>query len=144
MTTEGKIWKWNEESKKNKIPWNKGLKGRIHDKQFKKGHIPWIKGKKWSKESKQKMREVRKRWWEKQERKDNKYRYMVYNEKFIKRSHYNYCIANGLTPIPYGCCIHHKDLNKSNDNPDNLILLTNEYHSWAHRIYENKIKGEKP
>lgn len=52
----------------------------------------------------------------------------------------------GLTKLPKGYVVHHKDCNKINNIPENLILLTNSDHEWLHKqfgsavlwAYENK------
>jgi len=54
------------------------------------------------------------------------------NGKYVRRSHYNWCIANQMLVIPKGCIIHHRDMDKTNDNPENLVLLPRIYHNQLH------------
>lgn len=53
--------------------------------------------------------------------------------KQIRRHHYEYCLANGLTEIPEGYVVHHIDLDTTNNEPDNLELLTRGEHTSLHR-----------
>lgn len=43
-----------------------------------------------------------------------------------------YCLENNLTGIPTGYDVHHCDQNKLNNDPSNLILLTNAEHTYLH------------
>ena len=52
--------------------------------------------------------------------------------KHIFEHHYVYCITHGLTCIPKGFCVHHKDQVKTNNNPDNLLLLPLGEHAKLH------------
>lgn len=52
--------------------------------------------------------------------------------KHVFEHHVNYCLANGLTAIPKGYCVHHKDMVKTNNHPDNLILMTLSDHMKLH------------
>jgi hypothetical protein len=45
--------------------------------------------------------------------------------------------------IPYGKTIHHKDLNRSNNNIDNLVALTPEEHRQLHNLLRNCNTEEK-
>lgn len=54
------------------------------------------------------------------------------NSKHIFEHHYQYCLANGLTEIPRGYHVHHKDCDKSNNNPDNLLLISAGDHIRLH------------
>lgn len=49
------------------------------------------------------------------------------------RSHYNWCIANDFPIVPKGCVIHHRDMDKHNNNPENLMLLPTDLHKSFHR-----------
>lgn len=42
-----------------------------------------------------------------------------------------------LEQIPEGYVIHHRDCNKSNNNLDNLVLITNSDHCWLHKNFGN-------
>lgn len=54
--------------------------------------------------------------------------------KHIFYHHYVWCIAMGWTEIPEGYVIHHIDLDKTNNNINNLALMTNEAHSRLHKL----------
>jgi len=47
---------------------------------------------------------------------------------------YVYCYFNNLEKIPDGYVIHHKDLNKLNNDISNLELMTNFEHKSLHNI----------
>lgn len=49
-----------------------------------------------------------------------------------------YCENHGLTEIPKGYDVHHKDFDKLNNAPENLELLTRSEHMRLHRL---KSKG---
>jgi len=49
---------------------------------------------------------------------------------------------NGESP-PNGYVIHHKDYSKTNDNPDNLIMMSREEHSRLHINLDNPMKKQK-
>lgn len=42
------------------------------------------------------------------------------------------CLHMGITEIPAGYCVHHKDLNPTNNRIENLILLTTTEHQQLH------------
>lgn len=78
-------------------------------------------------------------------RKDKKTGYYL-NAKTHKRLHvYVWEHYNGSIPIGYH--VHHKDFNKSNNDIDNLILLTAQEHSalhgdsWNNERYAKQIKN---
>ena len=54
------------------------------------------------------------------------------NSKHIFEHHYQYCLANGLTEIPKGYHVHHKNLIKTDNDPDNLQLMEAGDHSRLH------------
>ena len=73
-------------------------------------------------------------------RKDGRVYFRI-NKKDIPRAHINWMEANQMYIIPDGCVIHHRDLNKSNDNPENLALLSDGIHRSLHaKLRFNKIK----
>ena len=43
---------------------------------------------------------------------------------------------HGVTVLPW-CVVHHKDNNKLNNNPDNLIVMTNSEHRRIHMLGKN-------
>lgn len=49
------------------------------------------------------------------------------------RSHFIVCLRDGLDEIPYGMVVHHKDRDRTNDDPSNLELLTAADHDELHR-----------
>ena len=48
--------------------------------------------------------------------------------KLLHRLIYEECFGS----IPHGFCIHHKDGDKTNNNPGNLVLLTKSHHHSLH------------
>lgn len=52
--------------------------------------------------------------------------------KHIFQHHEVYCREHGLTSIPRGYVVHHKDQVKTNNEPDNLLLLTMAEHARLH------------
>lgn len=48
------------------------------------------------------------------------------------------CEHLGITEIPEGFCVHHKDLNKTNNSLDNLELLSFSAHTALHGALRNK------
>lgn len=70
---------------------------------------------------------------------DGRYHIRV-NGKVHLRSHINWMKANEIYMIPKGFVIHHIDLDPSNDNPNNLILLPNGYHAGFHLKLRNYNK----
>ena len=54
------------------------------------------------------------------------------NGKQFWEHHYVWCVHNEFPIIPYGCEIHHIDLNPSNNSPDNLVLLPSDTHRKLH------------
>lgn len=53
--------------------------------------------------------------------------------KHVFYHHYVYCLANGLTEIPIGYDVHHKDENKLNNAIENLQLLSRSEHARLHQ-----------
>lgn len=51
-----------------------------------------------------------------------------------------WCQANGVTAVPVGHVIHHKDENKLNNSLDNLECLTRRKHAQIHCV-NNILKG---
>ncbi|MDD5721160.1 MAG: ATP-binding protein [Candidatus Pacebacteria bacterium] len=53
----------------------------------------------------------------------------------------NYNLEQGVYPITEGSHRHHKDFNKRNNNPENIIRLTKEEHMALHALlYEKNLK----
>lgn len=52
--------------------------------------------------------------------------------KHIFTHHFVYCNNHGLTCIPRGYQVHHKDLDKTNNDIENLLLLTASEHTKLH------------
>lgn len=86
--------------------------------------------------------------------------YMFYNDKVYRLGRHGYYITghnikylhldiweyyNG--PIPEGHIVHHKDLNKLNNDIDNLQLMTRSEHIRLHNLLSDRIppsrKGRK-
>lgn len=59
--------------------------------------------------------------------------------KRILEHHYIWRKNNNWLPVYPGCVIHHRDLNKVNNNIDNLILLPRSYHTHLHKAI---IRGD--
>lgn len=80
---------------------------------------------------------------------DNKGRFRVYrpdypnayNEGYALRYHIVWWLHYG-TPHPKGTEIHHIDLSKSNDNIENLALLSNSAHQRLHKANDVEIVCE--
>lgn len=49
-----------------------------------------------------------------------------------------YCAAFGLTSIPKGFVVHHKDFNKLNNDLSNLVLLSDYVHGKIHNAADAK------
>ena len=56
------------------------------------------------------------------------------NAKHIYYHHYVMCMYMGLSEIPQGMVVHHIDFDKTNNNIDNLALMTNCAHSKLHQV----------
>jgi len=122
-----------------------------HSKQFKKGQTPWNKGKTGLQVSYRKGRTWDSIWGEEKSKKmKENFRKKVYkgtmhlnrmgyyrmrsptNGKLILVHQKVWKENNGLSYIPSGCCVHHLDGNKINNNPNNLLLLDVGTHSTLH------------
>ena len=62
--------------------------------------------------------------------------------KHIYYHHYVWCINMGITEIPKGYVVHHIDLDKTNNDINNLALMTNSAHSKLHRRLD-KLQNSK-
>lgn len=62
--------------------------------------------------------------------------------KHIFYHHYIWCLTMGWTEIPTGYVIHHIDLDKTNNNINNLALMTIEAHTRLHQLL-NKLQNSK-
>ena len=55
----------------------------------------------------------------------------------------NYCVSRNLTEIPEGFVVHHLDMVKKNNDPSNLIMLTNAdhmlLHAWINRAIVQRL-----
>ena len=58
--------------------------------------------------------------------------YIMLNGKRVEESHYNWCIANAYPNIPKGFVIHHRNSNKKDNRPENLVLLPMITHGNLH------------
>ena len=107
----------------------KALHTKSHTKESKKkmsiakmGHIPWNKNKGNGSINSQGYKTLR------------------INGMDILEHHYVWCSQPyNLSYIPKGFCIHHKDLNTLNNNPDNLFLMAKSDHTKLHNILRIKI-----
>ena len=60
------------------------------------------------------------------------YRRILRNGKYVLEHHINWCIANKIPIVPQGCVIHHKNQNKLDNSPENLVMLTVDLHTKIH------------
>lgn len=138
-------------SHKNQIPWNKGTKGlysKEHIQKLKKSRI----GKKASEESRKKMSKNNNRFWlgkrgEKHPGWKGGLSFLPYSVDWTEtlrlsireRDHYT-CQICGEKQGDNALSVHHKDYNKLNCNPDNLITLCHFCHLNTNRNKEYWIK----
>ena len=62
------------------------------------------------------------------------YKWITINGKQVRESHYIWCSdPYNLSFIPEGFVIHHLNGNKLNNQAENLILLSRDYHTKIHR-----------
>ena len=50
-----------------------------------------------------------------------------------------YCASRGFSKVPSGFCIHHLDMSKTNNDPKNLIMLTNADHRLLHAWIDRAV-----
>ena len=62
------------------------------------------------------------------------------NGKVYPRAQVNWMKANEIYMIPKGFVIHHIDLDKSNDNLENLVLLPDNTHRLLHLALRKEQK----
>ena len=55
-----------------------------------------------------------------------------YKGKYVFEHHLKWCIANQMPVIPKGCVIHHRNENRLDNNPENLVLLPANFHNELH------------
>ena len=58
------------------------------------------------------------------------------NSTFSKH-HQVWLEHNQLPRVPYGCVIHHRNMNHNNNDIDNLLLLTQEIHREMHAAHKS-------
>lgn len=68
------------------------------------------------------------------------YNWLSQNGKRIKAAHVIWDLTHPENPIKKGEVIHHKDENKKNDSPSNLIKLTKAKHDELHAIIRQPLK----
>ncbi len=54
--------------------------------------------------------------------------------KHVFKHHVVMCEMMGITEIPSGYVVHHIDENKTNNEPENLALMTNSAHTRLHQM----------
>ena len=57
---------------------------------------------------------------------------VLFNGKYVYEHHKVWCEANEFPIIPHGCVVHHRDMNGTNNIPDNLVLLPKQLHDELH------------
>lgn len=65
------------------------------------------------------------------------------NVRYASRHQVVYCEANGLTEVPKGYVVHHKDEDVRNDVPSNLELKQRGRHSSEHLQGNTNAVGNK-
>lgn len=124
----------------------------------------WLKGKKQSPEFIKKRSEAIKKFWDKNKnsegvlkrnrkisdkKKGKNWNYIDGKSDYRKRptkngrlvSHIVWCQANNIHRVPDGCVIHHIDLDTENNSPENLQLMTPDFHSKLHAYIAKRMKG---
>jgi hypothetical protein len=71
---------------------------------------------------------------------DSGYRRKTINGKHIREHNIIWMQVNRFYSIPKGMVVHHRDLNKLNNHPENLVLIDNSTHIMLHH-YVNKLRG---
>ena len=71
----------------------------------------------------------------------NGYVFIWINGKRIREHRYIWVKHNGI--IPKGMCIHHKDLDKQNNNINNLQLVTHSEHTTIHNFKHQQYHPRK-
>lgn len=130
--------------KKGYNPWNKGKKLSEEIKQKMRGRIPINKGKKglqvaWNKGLKTPLEtRIKQRKKKLKSGYTNKRGYKILRifSKHILEHHLVWLKANQLHRVPEDSVIHHIDLNPSNNNINNLQLMSGEFHTKLHWNYE--------
>ncbi len=129
--------------------------------QFIKGHKSGMSGKKHSDKTRKKQSIAREGWIPSEEVKSKrlqtiKDRYgklkgwnRVYNdgEKYISTKtknkkylhHIVWCKENNIHRIPDGCIIHHINRDTSNNSPENLQLMTQDFHLRLHNEFFKQV-----
>ena len=59
--------------------------------------------------------------------------------KHIFQHHAIICVKLGLTCIPKGYCVHHINEIKTDNSPDNLVLMTTKAHAKLHQNFDKEI-----
>jgi hypothetical protein len=55
----------------------------------------------------------------------------------VKEHHYITFMTLGISKIPEGYCVHHKDCNIYNNIPENLCIISESDHRWIHKQFGN-------
>lgn len=65
------------------------------------------------------------------------------NKTYVFVHHIEFCLATGLTEIPKGFVIHHIDLNKKNNDPSNLAMMSMAAHARLHAMLKRMSKVQR-
>lgn len=116
-----------------------------------KGRDVWNKGIPCSEEKKRKISETRKEgfrtgrikhWNDGRGKGWNWYGYKMLNLKGCKKKqileHHLVWMQHNLMLVPEGSVIHHRDMDRTNNNIDNLVLMSRSSHMWAHRLFQEQ------